>query len=777
MGPSPLPGRVGHPTGEGQNFAYSVLESISDGFAAMDADWRLLFINDPGLKILSPLGKTRENLLGRILWNEIPEILGTEIEQHSRRAMRDQVTVALELFCKPIQRWLFVRAYPSPRSLTIYFLDIHERKQQEQALIDLTARLAEQTEIFDTTLAHIDDFAYIFDLEGRFVFANNSLLSLWGRKLEDAVGKNFYDLHYPPELAARLQQEIQQVISTKTGITNLTAYTSPAGEEGFYEYIFRPVFATDGSVKLIAGSTRDITRHKQIEKALRESEARFRNLADNMAQFAWIADSHGAISWYNRRWFEYTGETMETMQGWGWQTVHHPDHVDRVTKKFKKYIQEGTDWEDVFPLRGSDGEFRWFLSRAYPVRDGSGRILSWFGTNTDITELRAAREAAERANHSKDDFLAALSHELRTPLNPVLLIASEAAGNADLPTEVRNDFATIARNAALEAQLIDDLLDLTRITHGKIALKLQPTDIHAIIRDVVETVTGEIEQKKIHLELKLPLRQAVIMGDAIRLQQVFWNIIRNAVKFTSPGGKVTISSQPISENKSVRIQISDNGIGMTTAEIGRLFNAFAQGDHSGPTGSHRFGGLGLGLAISHALVELHSGQITAQSDGPHTGSLFTVDLPISSKPSVPPFSEGRSDSPHFRTASSHRMRILLVEDHEPTRIALNQLLLRRHCEVATAGSLGEARELSRKATFDLLISDLGLPDGDGCALMEDMRNRYGLTGIALTGYGMEEDVERCKRAGFSTHLIKPLRIQALDEALSHMATRAGSTSP
>lgn len=755
----------------GENVAQNVLESITDGFAAVDSDWRFVYINEPGLKILSPLRKTRENLLGRSIWTEMPQVVGTMIEEHYRRAMRDQVTVAFELYYEPIARWLFIRVYPSALGLSVYFLDIHERKQQEQRLTQLSAQLAEQTQMFDTTLSHIDDFAYVFDLQGRFVFINRALLDLWGLKLEQAVGKNFHELNYPTDLATRLQQEIAQVISTKARIANVTPYTSPTGKEGYYEYIFRPVFGLDGEVRLVAGSTRDITVHKRTERALRDSEERFRNLADNIGQFAWIAEPDGTFIWFNRRWTEYTGLTLEQMNTPAASIVQHPDHASRVAAKFKQHVRDGLDWEDVFPLRGRNGEYRWFLSRAFPIRDDRGAILSWFGTNTDITDLRAAREAAERANHAKDDFLAALSHELRTPLNPVLLIATEAAANPDLPPAVRSDFEAIARNVTLEAQLIDDLLDLTRITHGKVALNLQPIDLHTVIRDAVETVSAEIDAKHIQLELELTERAPVVLGDAVRLQQVFWNIIRNAVKFTPQGGRVCIRSTRAPGESSVTLEITDNGIGMTIDELGRLFNAFAQGDHAGTGGSHRFGGLGLGLAISRALIELHAGRIEARSDGPNCGSTFEVELPVIAGDSRPPFRvTTHSRSPHIESATA--IRILLVEDHEPTRLTLKQLLLRRHYEVSAAGTVQEARALAQAGRFDLLVSDIGLPDGDGCALMEELRERYKLSGIALTGYGMEDDVDRCKRAGFTTHLIKPIRIQALDEALNQLAPTA-----
>ena len=227
---------------------------------------------------------------------------------------------------------------------------------------------------------------------------------------------------------------------------------------------------------------------KQVD-AVRESEERFHTLADNISQLAWMADAQGWIYWYNQRWFDYTGTTLEEMQGWGWKQVHHPDHVERVVQRIQQSWDSGEAWEDTFPLRGKDGEYRWFLSRALPICDATGKIVRWFGTNTDVTDQRAteealdmAREAAETANRAKDRFLAVLSHELRTPLAPVLMTVAAMDMNPDLAPAIRNDVAMIRRNVELEARLIDDLLDLSRVTAGKLRLNLEAVDVNSAVR-------------------------------------------------------------------------------------------------------------------------------------------------------------------------------------------------------------------------------------------------------------------------------------------------------
>jgi CheY-like chemotaxis protein len=361
-------------------------------------------------------------------------------------------------------------------------------------------------------------------------------------------------------------------------------------------------------------------------------------------------------------------------------------------------------------------------------------------------------------------------------LNPVLLLASEAAEDQSLPPAVRGDFATIRKNVELEARLIDDLLDLTRITRGKLPLDMQPHDLHVILRDAMATVQAEAERKAIAIQLRLNAADSMVLGDAVRLQQIFWNVLKNAVKFTPEGGKVVVNTRVATETGDMTVEVVDTGIGMTPSELERIFDAFSQGDHAGGGGSHRFGGVGLGLAISRMLVELHHGSIRADSAGRNCGATFSIELPLIGKDSRSPIplTAGANESISTELAAPEisvalKGRVLLIEDHAPTRLTLQQLLLRRNYEVVAAGSVAEARELVSREHVDFVVSDIGLPDGNAYDLMAELRARLGLTGIALTGYGMESDIARSHAAGFVIHLTKPLRIQSLDEALNRLA--------
>lgn len=383
-----------------------------------------------------------------------------------------------------------------------------------------------------------------------------------------------------------------------------------------------------------------------------------------------------------------------------------------------------------------------------------------------LTELAEARDVAERASQAKDDFLATLSHELRTPLNPVLLLATEAAGNNSLAANVRGDFDLIARSVELEARLIDDLLDITRVARGKLNLDLRNINVHEALQDALRTVRAEMNFKHISVTMTLDARQFTISADPVRLQQVFWNLLKNAIKFTPEGGRIAIATS--SKDEAIRIRFADTGVGMLAHELDRVFEAFAQGDHSRPDGSRRFGGLGLGLAISRQLITLHGGSIAATSAGPGAGSAFTIDLPLAQAGAANAPAPTPVDSTPISFSSHKIRRVLIVEDHLTTRISMARILERRGLTVTTAGSLAEARSALRDGNIDLLISDIGLPDGSGHELKNEFEVCPHLRGIAISGFGMDADIAQSRECGFSAHLTKPVSVRALEAALAAM---------
>ncbi len=380
----------------------------------------------------------------------------------------------------------------------------------------------------------------------------------------------------------------------------------------------------------------------------------------------------------------------------------------------------------------------------------------------------------------KDEFLVELTHDLRTPLNVALLIASDGAANGALSAEVRADFDAIRKNIDLEAELIDDLVAYSRVARGQLPLEMRAISLHSVLRYASDQVRDEIEAKHLQLQLALDAGDPMVSGDDGRLRKVFWNVLKNAVQSTPQGGRITIQTQVDPERGIAGVKIVDTGVGMTARERAHLFEPFSPGQR----GLHLSSALSLGLAVSRALVEMHSGRIEVTSGGRDQGSEFTIELPLHraaarrsgpgpawllppTAPLAPP-----------RPMRNRRVRVLLVEDHAPTRDTLAKLLARRHYDVLTAGSVGEARELGAAGDFEVVIADIGLPDGDGYELMAELRaQRPGVSGIALSGYGAEEDVVRSDQAGFARHLTKPVSIDMLEEAISHIVDSAAKSAP
>jgi PAS domain S-box-containing protein len=411
-----------------------------------------------------------------------------------------------------------------------------------------------------------------------------------------------------------------------------------------------------------------------------------------------------------------------------------------------------------------DGSRRNVLPFPRIIRDRAGKAVGAVNMLVDITQMKrtesALKDAAETALRSKDRFLAVLSHELRTPLTPVAMAAAAIAGNADLPVALREEVEMIRRNVDLETKLIDDLLDLSRITSGKLRLQPQTLDLNDAVKHISEICKAEILQKRIQLNCDLGADVGKINADPARLRQVFWNVLKNAAKFTPEGGDIFITTERA--NGHVRITIRDTGIGIAADKLPGIFDAFEQG---GSASGRQFGGLGLGLAISKALIELHQGQIRVASDGVGKGATFIIELPE-------PVKKMEKQNINTDCGASGRpasLRLLLVEDHVDTARMLVKLLGSAGYTVRTACDAAGALELAANEPFDLLVSDIGLPDATGYHLMQQIKRDHGMPGIAMSGYGMDEDIRKSHEAGFSDHLVKPISFAQLDQAIQRLA--------
>lgn len=430
------------------------------------------------------------------------------------------------------------------------------------------------------------------------------------------------------------------------------------------------------------------------------------------------------------------------------------------------------------PISGSEGQIGLLVACSRDAThwtEEQFQVMEWIAGQCGLVmeNLRHRRELAERAaalesaNQAKDRFLAMLSHELRTPLTPILAAAGVLQNDNRLPAEVREDLRMIRRNAAIQSRLIDDLLDLTRIGRGKLELDRQLVEAAPLLRDAAKIISAELDAKSQTLNLDLHgLDGQMFVGDGARLQQVFWNLLKNAVKFSPAGSAIELRARSLGDR--IAVDVRDSGVGIDRSDMERIFLPFEQALCTKRRTNES--GLGLGLAIAKAVVELHEGTLTVDSDGPGHGAIFTVSLPCVAQPNAPKplVVEGASDGPGS-------IRILLVEDHEDTRELLVRLLQSSGFVVEQAGTATEALELFTQGDFQLVISDLGLPDLSGVELMQRLQEiRPGLPGICLTGHGMEQDVDLCRKAGFTEHLTKPVEFSRLQAAISRLDLRVAA---
>ncbi len=529
--------------------------------------------------------------------------------------------------------------------------------------------------------------------------------------------------------------------------------------------IAMPIIVNDEVVGAF-GILRDITTQKQIERELRESEERLRFAQRCANAGAWDWDIvHNVVRW-SQEFFEVCGLNPDVAPDFesAFDFID-PDDRERVRLTVEAAIDKQrpefhSEYRVIHPQKGvrwvsSIGKVQ-FNKKGAPVRM-SGIVLDITERKTAELDLQRAQQQAVAANAAKDRFLAALSHELRTPLNPVLMAVSALARDPGLPPRIREDIEMVQRNTELEARLIDDLLDITAIGQGKLQLHLQNIDAHALLHQALQIVAADASAKRIGIALNLHASQRCVHADSARLQQVFWNVVKNAVKFTPEGGAITIRSDN-KANGNLVIQIIDTGVGIEPDVLPKIFNAFEQGD---PSVMRLFGGLGLGLTISKALMELHGGSISAHSDGTGKGTTISVILNT-----VAETKNGQAPEETQQSPPAKALRILIVEDHESTAVVMARLLRRMGHQVEVATGVQPAIELIDNCTFDLLISDLGLPDGTGLDVMRYVKQKCRIPGIALSGFGMEDDLRRSHEAGFATHLTKPIDYDRLKKIIA-----------
>jgi PAS domain S-box-containing protein len=504
------------------------------------------------------------------------------------------------------------------------------------------------------------------------------------------------------------------------------------------------------------------------KSTLRQAEEQFHILVDSVEEYAiYMLDSTGNVMTWNSGAQRIKQYNAEEIIGKNFACFYTAEDVaaEKPQHNLREAARRGSI-RDQGPRVRKDGSIFQAEIVLTALRDSSGNVRGYSKVTRDITDQIRSREfeaekfAAEKASKAKDDFLAALSHELRTPLTPALAAANYLASNASkVPAEFAEDLEIIKRNVRLQARLIDDLLDLTRITRGKLQLHLEPVDANAVVRDAIEIANSAILSKKLSVSTELGAQKHHIRGDSIRLQQIFWNLINNAVKFTPSGGQVAVRTYN-DDAGHFRFEITDNGIGIERERLASIFTPFEQAD---PSVSRQFGGLGLGLAISKHLIDLHHGRIEAESRGRSFGTTFKITLDT--------LPEGAAETSAGSASSKHvpkQLRILLVEDHRDTRHAMSRLLTHFGHQTSVADSTRRALEMMASQRFDLVLCDIGLPDGSGYDVISRAKAKGPIKAVAITGFGTDEDIRRSKEAGFDFHLIKPVDFHELRTVLEQV---------
>jgi PAS domain S-box-containing protein len=951
----------------------NMLESLSDGFCAVDHDWHITYINGRALEMLVPLERTRAGLVGRNLWEAFPELRGSPLEIIYRRTMEGRETAIHEFFYPALRRWFEVRAHPSPDGLTLYFQDIDRRKADQQALEQGNSRLQ-----VALAAGRLGDWRW--DAASDLVTLGERSAAIFGLPAETPLDWNALRARLDPSDREAVRRAVLQAFAGQSDLDLECRLLDEGGEARWVALVGRADYAEPSrreSVLGLTGVAQDISTRKAAEDTLRQSEEVLRALANTIPQLAWMAQADGAIVWFNERWFNYTGTTPDQVVGSGWQSTCEPSVLPAVMERWRATIRSGNPFEMEYPIRGADGKYRWFLTRVNPVRDRHGLVARWFGTNTDVDEVKRAEQAlreeshvlellnstgsalastrdlrsllqaaadaatgiagarhgaflyhgregtdgklfslytvsgastaefepfgetgptalfapgladqavvradditqdqrfqgvspfglpaghppvrsylavpvvahsgevlgtmffghpepgvfterterivsgiaaqaavaidnarlyeaaqraaeerkvllenerlarldAERTSQMKDEFLATLSHELRTPLSAILGWAQVLRRGGRDQNDLQKGLQTIERNARAQAQLIEDLLDMSRITSGNVLLDMQAVAPAGFIDAAIETVRPAADAKNIRIEKHYVDDPGTIAGDPARLQQVVWNLLSNAIKFTPRDGLVEIVLARSDNN--VAITVRDNGAGIKPEFITHVFERFRQADASM---TRRHGGLGLGLAIVKHLIEQHGGTVRAESAGEGRGSSFTIELPLAkqqpaaARPARASAVLPAPGTPEMTMRDLGGVDALVVDDDRDARELIKRILSDCGATVHIAASAREAFARFRETVPNLLISDLGMPEVDGFELLDWVRHLPKEEGgqvpaIALTAFARSEDRLRALEAGFSAHISKPVEPS---ELIATVASVVGPTAP
>ena len=769
----------------------ALFENMDDGFCLIDivrdgagkaVDYRFIeanksFAAQTGL--VDSVGKTARELVPGIeqRWIDIyAEIAETGV---SRRFVEESPVMGrwFSVYAGPI-------AHPTRHRVAMLFTDITARKNAEQALqaSEMQARaaaaLAEaERQRLDALLGSVPvGIAYV-DARGAVSASNRMNDLLWGPQPPCAGTEDYgkwrgwwadgHERQGQPLLAGdwataralrgeRVEADIIEI--------------EPFGAPGVRRTLLIHAEAIRGKDGVISGAvavSMDMTEQVGTQRALRESEEKFRTMTEAMPQMVWSGLPDGQNDYANLRWCEFSGLTSTQLSGDSWMAVVHPDDLDALLANWERSRDSGALFEAEHRMRHHSGAYRWVLNRALPVRDEAGRIVRWMGTVTDVHDQKLAAEELKEANARKDEFLAMLAHELRNPLAPI----STAAQILKLPggdaRRIAQASDVIARQVRHMVELVDDLLDVSRVTRGLVELEREPVDLAAVVQSAIEQARPLIEKKGHTLALRLGAAHVTVLGDRKRLVQVMANLLNNAAKYTADGGEIKVCADTDTARGTIVLSVIDNGIGIEPALLPEVFELFTQAKR---TPDRAQGGLGLGLALVRSMVGLHGGRVDAASAGSGRGSRFDVTLPLHLAGQSAATAAPAAAAP--AAAARTPLRILIVDDNRDAGESLAVVLASIGHRVTVEETAQAALRRVRAEPVDVCLLDIGLPDMDGHALVRRLRAlplAEKAVMIALSGYGQRRDLDASRDAGFAMHLVKPVDLPRLLGVLDGVA--------
>ena len=767
---------------------HALIDTMDDGFCLIDmiddADGRAvdyLFI-EVNRAFATHTGL--ENSLGKTARQLVPGLEQRWVDTYDEIA-RSGVARRFEEGSEAMGKWFTVYAspiaHPHKRRVALLFTDITRQKLAERALqaSETAARAAAaQAEAdrrrLDALLSAAPVGIVYVDEHGAMSSANEMNRVLWGEHPMSTSAEQYAE--WRGWWADGSERHGRQLASHEWALARALrgeqvdadfVEIEPFGKPGERRTLLTRATAIRdeaGNVKGAVAASTDLTALVATQRALRESEGKFRTITEAVPQMVWSSLPDGRNDYSNRRWHEFTGLAQPDLAGSNWSAAIHPDDQPRLQALWRDSLASGKLFELEHRLRHHSGAYHWVLNRALPVRDEAGNIIRWMGTVTDMHDQKLAADELKAANARKDEFLAMLAHELRNPLAPISTAAQMLRLSSADPKRIAHASEVIGRQVRHMVELVDDLLDVSRVTRGLVELEREPVDLKSVIQNAIEQARPLIEKKGHTLSTRLGAANVTVTGDRKRLVQVMTNLINNAAKYTPNGGAITVVAEP--GPGQVDIKVRDNGSGIESALLPDIFELFTQAKR---TPDRAQGGLGLGLALVRSMVSLHGGTVEALSDGPGLGSCFSVTLPLGAD--HPGGAEGVQPGEAALAAHS-ALRIMLVDDNRDAAESLGIVLAAVGHTVKVEESPLAALRRAQNERFDVCLLDIGLPDMDGHELVRRLRALPALAGavmIALSGYGQPQDVAKSKRAGFAAHLVKPVDIPHLLSVLDALA--------